>query len=547
MKQYQDMKRAQRQGLSILAASQMLGRDRKTVRRYFRMDKEEFLRYLEQMSERGKAFEAYRDEILGIYRDHEGRNVYSAAVYDYLHERHGDLPGSERTLRNYLSWLKASGAIGKGPGREYRPVAPLPYGKQAQIDFGQEQTNIGKAYFVVVVLSRSRYRYVAAQESPFTTTDVIGHLLDAFDFFGGVPEELVLDQDRTMLVAENLGDLATTKAFTDFVAEQGIRLWACRAADPESKGKVENAVKYVKTNFFSSRTFEDFDQLKTQLRSWLGRANGRISQATRLMPLADFEAHERPALRPLRASMFLPAAGESWRETRKVDQKSLVSVGGSRYSVPSQYRGTEVLVERREGMVRAFDPKTGTEIAAHAEASLGGAVVTESGHYRDRAAAAQAIKAELLARLPENGPWAAFVEEIWIKYRRYFREHAHRLGMFLAAQPDPRVLSLALAFCLDKGLSHAQDLIDAYAAQGGVLETKARTAPRFPLERTAVPPVEKRSLDAYRDALNRRASGSEGGQPCASSLNPPASWRPSGSAARRRDWKPSWSARRAKA
>lgn len=497
--------------LSVVAAK--LGRDRKTVRKYFRMDRDEFTRYLERMAERGKAFDVYREEILGIYRDHEGRNVYSAAVYDYLHERHGALPGSERTLRNYLAWLKASGAVGKGPGREYRPVEPLPYGRQAQIDFGQEPTNLGKAYFAVVILSRSRYRYVAAQERPFTTADVIGHLLDAFEFFGGLPEELVLDQDRTMLVAENLGDLAMTKAFTDFVAEQGLRLWACRAADPESKGKVENAVKYVKTNFFSSRTFADFDRLRSDLRNWVGRANARISQATRLMPLADFEAHEKPALRPLRASIFRPGTASAGREPRKVDPKSLVSVGGSRYSVPSSHRGGEVLVERRDGMVRALDPATGLEIAAHPESATPGAVVTDPRHYRDRAAATEAIKAGLLARLPGNAGWEAFIELVWTKYRRYFREHAARLDKLFAAEPDHGALDRALARCVEMGLGHAQDLLDAYTAQGGALgaKPKPRPAPRGAARLESIPQVETRSLDDYRKALDAasRANGGE--------------------------------------
>ena len=221
------------------------------MRKYLRMDKDQFIRYLERMAERGKAYSAYKDEILKIYEDNIGRTVYASSVHDYLREKYGELPGSDRTLRNYLTYLKASGAIATGQGREYRPVDPLDYGKQAQIDFGIETTNLGKTWFAAVVLSRSRYRYVAAQSRPFTTDDVVGHLLDTFEFFGGMPEELVLDQDPTIIVAENLGDLATTKAFTDFIAEQGLRLHVCRAADPESKGKVENAVKYVKTSFFS--------------------------------------------------------------------------------------------------------------------------------------------------------------------------------------------------------------------------------------------------------------------------------------------------------
>jgi transposase len=515
MKQYMAVKQAQRQGLTVSAVAIKLGRDRKTVRKYFRMNKDDFHRYLERMAERGKGFEAYRDEILDIYRNHEGRIVYASAVYDFLREKHGDLPGSERTLRNYLAYLKASGLVGNGKGREYRPVEPLPYGKQAQIDFGQETTNIGKIYFAVIILARSRYRYVAAQEKPFTTLDVIGHLLDAFEYFSGIPEELVLDQDRTMLVAENLGDLTTTKAFTDFISEQGLRLWVCRAADPESKGKVENSVKFVKTNFFSSRTFDGFDSLESDLRKWLIRANGRISQATRMIPLADHEAHEKPLLRPLKASIFRSSATSGLRERRKVDQQSLISVAGSKYSVPSSYRLSEVEIECSEGFVRVYDPSTALEVAAHPIATSPGAIITNAAHYSDRKAASEALRDELCARLPDNPEWAAFIDGIWTAYRRYFREHALRLARLFVRPPDPVILSQALAFCHDRGLSTAQELLDAYSTRGGVIEVLKRS-PSSSLQSVngmprEMPIVETRSLADYQRALDAasKRSGDE--------------------------------------
>jgi transposase len=506
MKEYMAVKQGQKQGLTVSGVAAKLGRDRKTVRKYFRMAKDEFLRYLERMAERGKGFEVYRDEILEIYRNHEGRVVYASSIYDFLHERYGDLPGTERTLRNYLAYLKAAGLAGKGKGREYRPVEPLPYGKQTQIDFGQEPTNIGKVYFVVLVLSRSRYRYVAAQERPFTTLDVIGHLLDAFAFFGGVTEELVLDQDRTMLVAENLGDLETTKAFCDFIAEQGLKLWVCRAGDPECKGKVENSVKFVKTNFFSSRTFVDFDNLESDLRKWLVRANGRISQATRMIPLADFEAHEKPVLKPLRASIFRSSTTEGPRESRKVDQQSLITVAGSKYSVPSSYRLSEVEIERVGGMLRVYDRDSGREIAAHAESTSPGGVVTIAGHYTDRTASTEAIRGELLARLPDTPLWTAFVDGLWTRYRRYFREHARRLSKLFLSPPDPAILGQALDFCRARGLSTAQELLDAYTAHGGILGTSKRAPSVAPMQGLPtvqeLPVVETRSLADYQRAFD---------------------------------------------
>ena len=504
MKDYTIVRTGHRQGLTVSAIAVKLGKDRKTVRKYLRMDKDQFIRYLERMAERGKAYAAYKDEILKIYKDHEGRTVYASSIHDYLSEKYGELPGSDRTLRNYLTYLKASGAIAAGQGREYRPVEPLDYGKQAQIDFGIETTNIGKTWFAAVVLSRSRYRYVAAQSRPFTTDDVIGHLLDTFEFFGGMPEELVLDQDRTMIVAENLGDLATTKAFTDFIAEQGLRLHVCRAADPESKGKIENAVKYVKTSFFSSRSFATFDELQALMRKWLLRANAKLSQATGLMPLADFESHEKPALRPQRASIFRPELATGKRESRKADQKSLISIAATRYSIPSDYRLKDVDIERKDGLVLVFDAKTGIQIAAHREAAKPGGTVLDKGHYRDREGSLEMLRAQLVSAVADLPEWACFVDGIYTEYRRYFRDHAVRLRKLLERKIDGEKLAQALRFCLDRGLASAQDLIDAVDSMTPL--PTCGPAPYKGVHQTRqLPAVATRSVGEYQRLLDAAA------------------------------------------
>jgi len=508
MKQYKRLKVAERQGRTVRDMARMISQDPKTVRKYIHMSKEEFTRHLEGMAERSKVFAVYREEIITIFTAKDGRPVYASSIYDYLGERHGKLPGSERTLRNYLRYLKATGAIAKDKGREYRPVEALPYGKQAQIDFGQESVDFGTVYFVVLVLSRSRYRYVAAQATAFTTLDVIGHLLDAFDYFGGITEELVLDQDRTMMVAENLGDLTLTRSFADFVAEQGIKLHACRAADPESKGKVENAVKFVKTNFFSSRTFASFDQVQTELAAWLGRTNARISQATRSVPLADFEANEKPALRPVRTSIFRSGTPVGQCELRTTDKQSLTSVGGSKYSVPSSYRLDEVAIERIDGQVRIYDRAQGNLIATHAESPEPGAIIIDPRHYNNRVAVAEAIRDSTLARWSDDPRWAAFVMALWTTHRRYFRQHARRLERLFITDPDRDLLGQALAFCSARGLVHAQDLLDAYTARGGLLATK-ETPPAPPAAGT-VPIVVTRPLDEYQRRLGELCADTGG-------------------------------------
>ena len=125
-----------------------------------------------------------------------------------------------------------------------------------QLDFGQYRCRSGLKLFIFAgVLSASRYKYVIFQDHPFKTKEVIDHLLNCFDYFGGVPEEMVIDQDNLLVVSENAGDIIYTDDFKFFIEEQEIRMYVCRKSDPETKGKIENVIKYVKYNFFNTRDF----------------------------------------------------------------------------------------------------------------------------------------------------------------------------------------------------------------------------------------------------------------------------------------------------
>ena len=65
----------------------------------------------------------------------------------------------------------------------------------------------------------------------------------------------MIDQDKLMVVSENAGDIIYTKDFKYFLQETGLEMYVCRKADPETKGKVENLVGYVKGNHLSVRSF----------------------------------------------------------------------------------------------------------------------------------------------------------------------------------------------------------------------------------------------------------------------------------------------------
>lgn len=64
-----------------------------------------------------------------------------------------------------------------------------------------------------------------------------------------MPKEVVINQDSIICVSENNGYIIYIYEFEKFRQECGLVVYMCRGADPESKGKIENTVKYIKGNF----------------------------------------------------------------------------------------------------------------------------------------------------------------------------------------------------------------------------------------------------------------------------------------------------------
>lgn len=209
--------------------------------------------------------------------------VSAAQVHDRHRETYPDFkPVSDKTVFNFIQRLRLTYDIPKVEGdvREMNKIPETEYGKYAQVDFGEGWMRrpdgcLVKVYFFVMVLSRSRYKFVFFSKTPFTTVLAIyAHQL-AFQYFGCIPEIMVYDQDKLFINSENLGDYKLTGRFRSFVTSEGFEAILCRKADPQSKGKVENAVRYVKHNFMSAREFKDIETLNAEALSWLERtANG---------------------------------------------------------------------------------------------------------------------------------------------------------------------------------------------------------------------------------------------------------------------------------
>ena len=236
-KMYEKIQLLKRLGYSRREITSELEIDPKTTAKYYAMDEGGFRAYQREHMFRDKVFEEYEKDILKVYKINEFQKLNMSAVYDYLEEKYGTLAGTEQTLRNYVGYLIQTDKLRLNEKiRLYTKVPELPFGHQMQLDFGQYRCRSGlKLYIFASLLSASRYKYLIFQDHPFKTKEVICHLLNCFDYFGGVPEEIVIDQDNLMVVSENAGDIIYTNDFKYFIEEQKIGMYVCRAADPPDK------------------------------------------------------------------------------------------------------------------------------------------------------------------------------------------------------------------------------------------------------------------------------------------------------------------------
>jgi transposase len=175
-------------------------------------------------------------------------------------------------------------------------------GEQAQVDFAEFTFPWGKRYALLVVLGYSRLLWLRFYPRQDMRTLFAG-LEEAFDFFGGVPRELLFDQMASVITRDlrsQGGRLIENAEFLRFAAHWNFRIRACRPYRARTKGKVERPIRYLRQSFVYGRDFVSDDDLNSQAQDWLQRiANVRRHRTTQQPPLERFTEGEKAALLPL--------------------------------------------------------------------------------------------------------------------------------------------------------------------------------------------------------------------------------------------------------
>lgn len=280
--------------------------------------------------------------------------------------------GGMTIVKDYVKPYRQPKSLPAVPRYETKP------GKQAQMDYGichyiDLDGLIHKVPAFIMIMGNSRSKYVEFVKR----CDIYSLqrcLVNAFEYYGGVPETILTDRMKTVVIGTQGGKTIWNTKFLEFAKDMGFVPKLCKVRRPQTKGKVERLVQYVKDNFLPGRTFTDLNDLNLQAINWCKKVDSKAHGTTGLIPMKELS---KEPLLPLPERNIM----DRYRfEIRKVSKDGFVSYDGAKYGIPWQYSGKELRVRLCEGTFQAFDGAIC--IAEHVAVYQSGKISWLPGQYK---------------------------------------------------------------------------------------------------------------------------------------------------------------------
>ncbi len=293
--------------------------------------------------------------------------------------------GSDRNFRRLVAQCKQAWRREHHRGR--RPAVWSP-GEHLVIDWGV----LGGLHVFCAVLAWSRFRFVRfAHDERAATT--LALLAECFEVAGGVPGKVLADRMGCLKGSVVANVVVPTGQYVRFAGHYGFRPDFCQAADPESKGIVENLVGYAKSDLMVPQApFGDLAAANVAAAAWCAEVNGVAHSEICAVP-AERLVTERELLGPLPS--LRAATGR--QVMRKVDRLSCVRFGSARYSVPVRLIGEQVRLRTDDGRLLVIMTTAGEAVAEHTLVAPGEASVRDEHYGGPRPAPQRAVRPKTAA------------------------------------------------------------------------------------------------------------------------------------------------------
>ena len=228
----------------------------------------------------------------------------------------------------------------------------------------------------VAVLGASSYTFACAVASQ-QVVDFVGATIQAFEFFGGCPECVVIDNLKSGVTHACYWDPEINRTFASMARHYQVAVLPTRVKKPKDKAKVESGVQNVQRRILAAlrnREFFSLQEINEAIRQEAKKLNDRPMQITGRSRHALFVELEKALLRALPPERFSIC---HWKKA-KVHIDYHVDVEKSYYSVPYRLIGKQIDVQYNERTVQIYH--SGKRVASHMRVRRAGQYVTDNAH-----------------------------------------------------------------------------------------------------------------------------------------------------------------------
>lgn len=320
MEEWVNIVAAHHRGVSIKEISRQYGLSRNTVRNAIR---NEGVPKYERPPVAGK-LDPYRDYLLARLEEYPQISVEKL----FTEIRRQGYAGGKTILADFTRPYRKTRKRGSDIRFETSP------GHRAQVDWAElgqhriDGVRTRLSLFVMILgYSRMLFAEVVTDETSATFLSCHEH---AFAFFGGITEEILYDNARVVALKHDREGIVFNESLLDFAGRYGFAPRVCKPYHPQTKGKVERSVRYIRDSFLEGESFDGINDMQYRLLAWLDNvANRRIHATTKERPcdllLAENLAEPRPFSRERirQATITLPQRRFSIEDAPRVERRSL--------------------------------------------------------------------------------------------------------------------------------------------------------------------------------------------------------------------------------
>jgi transposase/5S rRNA maturation endonuclease (ribonuclease M5) len=330
-----------------------------------------------------------------------GRNATS--IYQDLVERFG-FTHKYNSVKRFVRGLK------KKDPRQYDRLEFLP-GEEAQVDYGTGALTLHSSgkyrrprlFVMALKYSGRAFRKVVWKSGQETWCRLHE---EAFRYLGGCTQYVTLDNLKEGVIKPDIYDPELNSLYAAVLEHYNVVADPARVADPNRKGTVENAVKHTQTTALKGRRFDSIDAQNDWLMHWEERWAAPRIHGRAKRQVAEMFREEKPYLEPLPLAPFRYFE----QATRTVYDDGTIQVDKAYYAAAPAPLHRKVVVRIFDDQIEILDPGRMEVIRRHQRSRRPGSVLMRP---EERIFNPSRETDRLLARAEMIGPHTFSLCEMW--------------------------------------------------------------------------------------------------------------------------------------